>query len=494
MNYYHKPLLFLYLSLTLALSHANDKKISPRLEQQLAANEAVELYLLLKNSSTIKLTATSDRISKLKNSIKQLKNNSQASQKSLLPLLKALDVEHKYYWVNNSLWAKMPTIKAQELIASDQVIKAFSNSPQKLAVIKDDGHTTESTRATEWNIDLINAPQVWSQGIKGQNVIIAGQDTGYSWQHESLKNKYAGWNGSVVDHNYHWHDSINNPIVDCLDNNNNPQSCDDHGHGTHTMGIMVGDDGLGNQIGVAPDARWIGCRNMDRGVGTPSTYTECFQFFLEPTDLNGLNPDVSKAPHVINNSWGCGASEGCIAPDTLESIVNNVVNAGILVVAAAGNSGPGCNSVNTPIAIYNKALTIGSTTANDQISSFSSQGGVVVDGSNRIKPDMVAPGSNIRSANLSGGYLSLSGTSMAAPHVAGVAALMISANPSMAGKPKILKQILIRSSDAKNNQQACSGIQGSERPNNTFGWGRLNALTAVNEIKDIIFLDNYEDF
>ena len=494
MNYHHKPLLLICLLLTLTLSHAQEKKISPRLEQQLANNETVELYLLLKNSNPIKLTATANRISRLKNSIIQLKKNSQASQKALLPLLKSLDAKPKYYWVNNSLWTKLPSSKAQELIASDQVIKAFSNRPQKLAVIKSDGQATESNRAIEWNIDLINAPQVWSQGIKGQNVIIAGQDTGYSWQHESLKNKYAGWNGSVVDHNYHWHDSINNPTVDCVDNNNNPQSCDDHGHGTHTMGIMIGDDGQGNQIGVAPDAKWIGCRNMDRGVGTPSTYTECFQFFLEPTDLNGLNPDVNKAPHVINNSWGCDASEGCIAPDTLESIVNNVVNAGILVVAAAGNSGPACNSVNTPIAIYNKALTIGSTTASDQISSFSSQGGVVVDGSNRIKPDMVAPGSNIRSANLSGGYISFSGTSMAAPHVVGVVALMISANPSMAGKPKILKQVLIRSSDVKNSQQTCSGVQGSQRPNNTFGWGRLNALKAVNEIKDIIFLDNYEDF
>lgn len=100
--------------------------------------------------------------------------------------------------------------------------------------------------------------------------------------------------------------------------------------------------------------------------------------------MNNQNPDVSKAPHVINNSWGCPESEGCTQPDVLETVVNNVVDAGILVVASAGNSGSGCNSVNTPIAIYDNTLTIGSTQSDDTISGFSSRGGVAIDGSNRL--------------------------------------------------------------------------------------------------------------
>ena len=86
--------------------------------------------------------------------------------------------------------------------------------------------------------------------------------------------------------------------------------CDDDNHGTHTMGIAVGDGGPGYQIGVAPGANWIGCRNMDHRVGTPATYAECFQWFLAPTDLSDQNPDPELAPDIITNSWSCPASEG----------------------------------------------------------------------------------------------------------------------------------------------------------------------------------------
>ena len=68
---------------------------------------------------------------------------------------------------------------------------------------------------------------------------------------------------------------------------------------------MVGDDGAGNQIGMAPDAKWIACRNMNNGFGVVPTYMDCMQWFIAPTDINGANPDPSKAPDVVNNSWGC---------------------------------------------------------------------------------------------------------------------------------------------------------------------------------------------
>ena len=83
---------------------------------------------------------------------------------------------------------------------------------------------------------------------------------------------------------------------------------------------------------------------MDVGVGTPATYTECFQFFIAPTDLNGQNPTLA-SPHVMNNSWGCPVSEGCATRGELETIVNNTQAAGIFVEASAGNSGPGCCTV-----------------------------------------------------------------------------------------------------------------------------------------------------
>ena len=117
----------------------------------------------------------------------------------------------------------------------------------------------------------------------------------------------------------------------------------------------------GNQIGVAPGAKWIGCRNMDQGNGTPATYTECFQFFIAPTDLNNQNPNPTLRPHVMNNSWGCPTSEGC-APDSLQTIVENTRAAGIFVEVSAGNGGSGCSTVNDPPAIYDASYSTGATT------------------------------------------------------------------------------------------------------------------------------------
>jgi serine protease AprX len=172
-----------------------------------------------------------------------------------------------------------------------------------------------STLSVGSNIAWVKADQVWALGYTGQGVVVAGADTGVAWTHNALKNKYRGWNGTTVDHNYNWHDAIKNPNTGCP--GSSPEPCDDDvllggGHGTHTVGTMVGDDGGTNQIGMAPGAEWIACRNMNNGVGAVPTYLECMEWFIAPTDANGNNPDPSKAPHVINNSWGC--VEGCASP------------------------------------------------------------------------------------------------------------------------------------------------------------------------------------
>jgi subtilisin family serine protease len=243
----------------------------------------------------------------------------------------------------------------------------------------------------------------------------------------------------------------------------------------------VGDDGGPNQIGMAPGAEWIGCRNMNLGAGTPATYLECFEFFLAPYPVGGDpqdgNPDL--APHVTNNSWGCPPTEGCTTTSELLAAVQAQRAAGILTVSSAGNDGPDCATVNDPPGIYADVFSVGALTkGTDTIASFSSRGVVDEDGSNRLKPDLVAPGTSIRSstADSNSSYGPMFGTSMASPHVSGAVALLWSARPFLIGQVGVTERIL-RESAFDISSAACNS---SGWPNNTYGYGRLDVLAAVN--------------
>jgi subtilisin family serine protease len=248
---------------------------------------------------------------------------------------------------------------------------------------------------------------------------------------------------------------------------------------------MVGDDGAGNQIGVAPGAKWIGCRNMNVGDGTPASYTECFQFMIAPTDLAGNNPNPALRPHILNNSWGCPASEGCVNRTELELIVNNTQAAGIFVQASAGNSGgAGCSSVSEALAIYDASFSAGAIDVNNALAGFSSRGPSTYYNPNILKPNLSAPGQSVRSIGRASDttYNFSSGTSMASPHVAGVVALLWSARPGLVRNIAATKALLQSTANPGVTvaSQTCGGIPSTQIPNNSFGYGRVDAFAAYN--------------
>jgi serine protease AprX len=403
------------------------------------------------------------------------------TQGPLIQALEAQGVAYRSYWIANMIWVRGDLSLIQSLAQRAEVAHLYANPAVQLdEPFSESRQYPNAIDAVEWNILKVNADDVWNAGFTGQGVVVGGQDTGYQWDHPALIDQYRGWNGSSADHNYSWHDAIHSNLGSNVCGYDSPVPCDDNAHGTHTMGIMVGDDGASHQTGMAPGARWIGCRNMDNGVGTPATYSECFQWFIAPTDLSNQNPNPAMAPDVINNSWSCPVSEGCTDPNVMLAVVNAVRAAGILTVQSAGNSGPTCSTINAPSAIYDSSYTVGNTTSADELASSSSRGPVSVDGSYRMKPDISAPGTGITSSVPNNAYTALSGTSMAAPHVAGLAALLISSDPGLRGQPDWL-EIIVNATAAPvelTPVQTCGGIPSNTIPNNSFGWGRIDAWAA----------------
>ena len=478
-----------------APSHAADvpsaaatwqSKIHPRVLADTATGRRASAVILLAEQADLRAAhSITDADARGWYVYRALTATAERSQAPLRRWLKLRGVPYHTFWAANMLVVDADRDLIGALAARTDTRTIESNAPIRGV---DDPPTfaeaeTTGTAAVEWGVSNVNAPALWAMGYTGQGIVIAVQDSGMQWDHPALQPHYRGWNGSTADHSHNWHDAIHDAVGNPC-GNDALVPCDDHGHGTHTTGTTSGNDGLGNQIGVAPGARWIGCRNMDSGIGTPARYTECFQFFMAPTDQNGNNPDSTKRPHVMNNSWICPPSEGCAA-NTLETIVSNAEAAGIFVVASAGNSGPGCGSVNDPPPIYAAAFSVGAYDSTNTLAGFSSRGPVTVDGSNRMKPDIAAPGVNVRSAYPINTYTSLQGTSMAGPHVVGVVALLWSAQPQLARDVAATKAILEGTANPSltvSPPEMCGGISSNAIPNNSFGYGRIDALAAFNAV------------
>ncbi len=485
-------LLIAFNSASAFATDVQQQKVAPWVMQRLNPDHQVEAILRMQVQADLTgLSQTSSRENKIGSVVDRLRSTAAQSQQDVIRYLQSQAVEYKSFWINNTIWVRASQDVIAALSQRSDIAFIHANPVVSADIARFAEPTEQFLGSIEASIQLVGAPNVWDQGVTGQQIVIGGQDTGYQWDHPALMNSYRGWDGAQAEHNYNWHDSIHSGGGSCGADSAFP--CDDHNHGTHTMGTMVGDDGGTNQIGMAPGARWIGCRNMDQGNGTPASYTECFQWFISPTDLNDENPNPAMAPHVINNSWGCPASEGCTDPTVMQTVVENVRAAGIMVVVSAGNSGSGCSSVSTPAAIYDASFTVANTTIGDIIAGSSSRGPVTADGSNRLKPDISAPGTSIRSSIRNNNYAVFSGTSMSGPHVAGHMALLMAAEPSLIGNVDELERITRDTALQLTSTQDCGGT-ANITPNNVFGFGRIQTDVAFNSLLSEEFMvDGFEN-
>ncbi len=344
-------------------------------------------------------------------------------------------------------------------------------------------------RGPEWNLSHIGITDVWAEGVTGEGIVVANLDTGVQWNHPALKTKYRGWNGSTANHDYNWHDVSSSPSSVPYDSGD---------HGTHTMGTMVGDDGAGNQVGGAPGAKWIACGPLTDSAG----FHECFQWFLAPYKF-GENPSQGvpdKAPHVVNNSWGwpTGGGDYQYAPD-----IDALQAAGVFMEFSAGNEGDTCRSLRSP-GDYPQVLTTGASDVQNRIVSRtwatwgSSRGPAkagIPGAPNFIKPEIVAPGYDVRSSVPGSGYEGgWGGTSMAGPHTCAVVALMWSAAPGLIGDIETTRQIILdnaytQSGGAGYWNQTCEGINANTTiPNHVWGWGLLDAYACLQALAGV-YLD-----
>jgi serine protease AprX len=446
-------------------------KVGAKIWSETADGRSASFLVLLKSQSDVS-SASVLRTKEQKGLYvyQTLVEYAQRTQAPIVSELQRMGASYRSHFLVNMLWVHGDRAVVDALAARPDVarIDAVVWFRPNLTVGRA-AAAPKGTQTIEWNVTKVRAPQVWAKGYTGQGIVLGNIDTGQQWDHPALKEHYRGWNGNTADHNYNWYDATNP---------SNRAPLDPFGHGTHTAGTMVGDDGGTNQIGVAPGAKWFSCRSMDAsGAGTIDTYTTCFEFMLAPWNLDHKNPDPSLAPVAVSNSWYCSISlEGC-TQDALYQIVKNVRLAGIVPIVSAGNSGSACSTIGIdgPPAQYNQSYTVGASTQSDTLASFSSRGPVTYKGHVLIKPDITAPGVNVRSSVPTNGYAVFSGTSMASPHIAGVIALIYSARPNLIGDVKATEHLLNHTA-TQHDTSDCSS-DGSH-PNNLWGWGVVNAIKA----------------
>jgi len=429
-------------------------KIEPALFKQLIAGDGgrVPIVVEMKVAPDLGVAlAESDPDRRRQAVIVTLQTTAQKSQVGALALLAereaiggAADV--RSFWIFNGLAAEadLETVLALVALPEVQIVRRDREYyiTDHLEMLPG---TLPDAQSVEWNIAQVRADLVWNAlKVDGAGVVVANIDSGVDFLHPALDTRYRGYDPHGLHvHTCNWFDATDGGANYPVDSN---------GHGTHTIGTIVGGEG----VGVAPGATWIAARAFDsQGFGLESWLHAAMQWIVDPGP--GCSP-----PDVVSNSW----SNAWGGTDVFRTDVQVMRAAGVFAPFAAGNDGSGSGSIDAP-ASYPEAFSVGAVTREDDIASFSSRGPSTWYGIELIKPEVSAPGVGVRSSLPGGAYGESDGTSMATPHVAGLAALMLQADPSLdvSQIESIIKETSLP--------------LGAPLPNNDYGWGRIDAYAAV---------------
>jgi subtilisin family serine protease len=465
------PMCLLGVAMGSPLSLFSSPKISPGLKATLRSHRQNPINIIITFTTgtdavleQISQTPFASRYDLLTNLTAALTANSEGSQAAVKAYLEADGWTYDPLWVTDQLWVKSAT---QELIQN-----LLNNFPEIANIFEDEltfraepievvphFEGRQSIQA-EWGVEKVRAleaVELLTNTTAPKDIIVCTIDTGVRVTHEALRDNYLGSHG--------WFD----PGL------GSEMPSDTNGHGTHTTGTIAGSHG----IGVFPLAKWSACRGCATSFCSMYDLIKCGQWVICPTLPDGTQHDCSKAPHIVSNSWGVTYLDETTWYD---NVVKAWHVAKLLPVFSIGNSGPSCGTAGYPGSL--DVIGVGSTTSTDAISSFSSVGPSI---HGVMKPDVSAPGSNIVSAShLSDtGYRSLSGTSMACPHAAGVASILMAWSDTLSYDE--VGEALEMGADTNlvTSGRECDGVIDTEFPNHVFGHGRINALASLQQVIDM---------
>jgi subtilisin family serine protease len=359
------------------------------------------------------------------------------------------------FWIVPAFKATLSIKDVETLAALPGVSGVVPDLPVDMIEPVDMKASTASAATSSAHLQLMNVPALWARGITGVGRLVCSFDTGVQGSHPALANNWRGIHSSLASS---WFSTISPTSL----------PSDKVGHGSHTMGTMVGIEGT-DTIGVAPGAEWIAAGVVDQGKSLSATFADILAAFQWALDPDGDPSTTNDVPDVILNSWGVPGSLFSPCDQTFFAAIDNVEAAGIVCIFSAGNEGPSPSSLRNPASRATSplnAFSVGAVDNSKVIAGFSSRGPGGC-GFTEIKPEIVAPGINVRSVNKDGGYKLMSGTSMAAPFIAGLVALCRQYNPNATVDE--IKWAIINS---------CEDL-GDVGEDNTYGYGLPDASVIL---------------